>query len=185
MADLPVPPNPGETVLMDVEAVYPKNSLLGFGYNPVFGHLWLTGQRLIFRGTAFGHILAFPLSHVKGASATQRQIKTSGASVDGTPMFTGSSTVMVVNFDNGGREYFAVKDLAGWSEGIRAAQSKAPPLDYTAMPNRRPGVESSPGQLLLWFGGVVALMCVSLVCCAGLFTFLPVILTLLSGSGGK
>ena len=47
MADLPIPLNPSERVLLDSESVYPRTSLLGLGYNAIFGHLWLTNQRLV------------------------------------------------------------------------------------------------------------------------------------------
>jgi len=184
MAELPIPLSPGESVLTDAEAVYPKTSLLGFGYNAVFGRLWLTGHRLIFRGTIFEQILVFPVSRVTNAAPTERQIKTGGAKLDGFTSFMSFSTLMVVEFDNGGREYFAVKDLAGWSEAIKDAQRKAPLMEYAINPSRRPGVEAGFGQLMVWFAGAAALMCVGFVCCSGLTLALPFILALV-GSGSQ
>ncbi len=183
MPDLPVPLNSGESVWMDTEAIYPRNSLLGIGYNPVLGHLWLTNQRLVFKGTILGQTFAFPISRVTHAAPTQRQIKTSGAKPEGFAAFMNTSTLMVVEFDNGGREYFAVKDLAGWSEVILTARAKAPPLDYTSTPSRRSGVETGLGQAALWFGGAVALLCVGFACCVGLITLMPTILSSLNGGG--
>jgi len=184
MSEQPIPLSPGESVMMDSEAVYPKTSRLGFGYNAVFGHVWLTNQRIIFRGTIFGQMLIFPVSHVTHAAPTERQIKTSSVNLPGFAAFMNFSTLMVVAFDNGGREYFAVKDLAGWSEAIMRAKQEAQPMDYAAMPSARPGVEAGVGRLLLWFGGVAALICVSFVCCSGLTFAMPIILSAL-GSGNS
>lgn len=183
MTDLPVPLNPGEAVLKEAEAVYPKNSLLGLGYNPVFGHLWLTDQRLIFHGTIFGQTRIYPLSRVVNAAPTERQIKTAGVSVGGADVFTQWSTLTLVEFDNGGREYFAVKDMAGWTEGILAAKVKAPPLDYVVAPNTRPGVETTFGKILLWFGGFAVALCVTFACCSTLTLFSPAIFGLVGGGG--
>jgi hypothetical protein len=90
---------------------------------------------------------------------------------------------MRVEFDGSAREYFAVKDMAGWTEDILAARSKAPPLDYTTMPNTRPGVETTFGQIALWVGGALLLMCLGFACCTGLTMFGPAILALLGGGG--
>lgn len=185
MADLPIPLNPGETVLRESDAVYPKNSLLGLGYNAVFGRLWLTDQRLVFRGTLLGQTLVFPLSHVTSAMPTERSIKTASVSVGGADAWTQWSSLMKVEFDGHAREYFAVKDMAGWTEGILAARAKAPEMPYTTTPNTRPGVETTGGQLVLWFGGVVGLMCLGFACCAGLTTFGPMLLVLIGGGSSK
>ena len=179
MPDLPVPLNPNERVLLDSEAVYPRTSLLGLGYNAIFGHLWLTNQRVVFRGPLVGQILSHPLSHVINAEASDRQIKTSGATIEGFAAFMTTSSLMVITFDNGGREYFAIKDIAGWAAAIVRAGPEAPPLEYTSMPSRRPGVETGPKELVLWFGGVVAAMCLAGTCCAGLTFGAPFLVVLL------
>src|SRR5258706_4141729 len=109
MTDLPIPLNPNERVLLDSEGVYPRTSLLGLGYNAIFGHLWLTNQRLVFRGTLMGQILDLPLSRVTGAEASDRQIKTKGAKIEGFAAFMTTSTLMVISFDNGGPEYMVAQ----------------------------------------------------------------------------
>jgi len=184
MTDLPIPLNPGEAVLRESEAVYPKNSMLGIGYNAVFGHLWLTDQRLIFHGTILGQTRAYPLSHVTDVTPTDRQIKTAGVSVD-VASFTKWSSLLRVEFDGKAREYFAVKDMAGWTEGILAAKSKAPQLAYTTLPNTRSGVETTGGQLVLWFVGAAAGICLLFTCCVVVTLFSPSILALIGNSGGK
>jgi hypothetical protein len=183
MTDLPVAQNPGESILKEAEAVYPRSRALALGYRAVFGRLWLTDQRLIFRGAASGGVLSLPLGHVVDAAPSERTMRTAQRG-DETGAFTPVSTLMVVTFDNGGREYFAVKDLAGWTDSIQAAQSKALPLPYSDRPRRWQGVETSFGRLVLWLGGAALLMCSGLICCLTFAPLFPALLAVL-GSTGK
>jgi hypothetical protein len=186
MPALPVPINPNEYVVLDSEAVYPRTSLLGLGYNAIFGQLWLTNQRLVFRGTLMGQILDLPLSRVTGAEASDRQIKTKGAKIEGFAAFMTTSSLMVITFDSGGREYFAVKDIAGWTAAILRARPKAPPMEYVSMPSRRPGVEAGVMDLVLWFGGAVAVVCLAGMCCSALTFGAPYLYVLLQNlSSGR
>lgn len=183
MSDLPDPLNAGEAVVREAEAVYPRNSWLGLGYRPVFGRLCLTNTRLIFQGTTLEQTLVFPLCCVVSARPTSRTIRTGKASEAGLAAFTQRSTLMVIEFDDGGREYFAVKDLAGWTQGILAARTAAPPMDYVTFPNRRPGVETTFGQIVLRVSSAALAVCLGLACCSALLLVSPSLLALLNGGG--
>src|SRR3954463_15501180 len=70
MPDFPLQANPDETILRSEEhAKHVKNSLLGIGYNVVYGTLWLTSQRIVFESFPLGNITAYPLAHVASAEA--------------------------------------------------------------------------------------------------------------------
>ena len=179
MLDLSISLNPNERILISSEAVYPRTSLFSLGYNAIFGRLWLTNQRVVFRGPLEWQILDLPLSRVTSAEASERQIRTKGGEMEGFAAFMTTSTLMAIHFDNGGREYFAVKDIAGWSDAILRARPEAPPMAYVSMPSRRPGVETGPKELALLFGGAVAAMCLAGTCCAGLSVGAPFLLVAL------
>lgn len=183
----PIDHVPGEISLKETDAVYPRNRWLGLGYRPTLGKLTLTNRRLIFKAAESQDGLAFPLAHIAGAEASGRTIRTAKIEADPLGSFTATSTLMLITFDDGGREYFAVKDLAGWTDSILAARKSAPPLDYTTIPNRRPGVETSFKQVVLWLAGLSALVCSASVCCSLALTFIPALLPFVAllGGGGK
>lgn len=183
MSDLPIPLYPGETVLKETDAVYPKTTWPGLGYRLVFGRLWLTSGRLVFQGPSLDGPLVFPLSRVVDAAPGERRIRTRGISAE-ADAFTQTTTLMRVAFDDGGREYFAVKDIAGWADGIALARREAPPLAFTTLPGRRSGVETTTGQVVLWLVGGSLGLCAAGMCCVTLFLFSPAILALMN-QGGK
>lgn len=171
-----------ETVLRQDGSIALRNRFLGLGYRQVLGTLWLTNERLIFHGGTARGPLVFPLSRVSNAAVTDRQIKTDREGLNALTSFGDYSTLMRVDFDNGGREYFAVKDLAGWTEGILDARSRAPRMDYITTPNRRPAVEIGARQVMLWVLGAAGVICLGFACCSAAPVILPVVYAVL-GSG--
>jgi hypothetical protein len=60
MTTFPLPLNADETILRtDEHAAHVKNNLLGLGYNVIYGTLWLTDQRLVFRSALLASTLSY------------------------------------------------------------------------------------------------------------------------------
>ena len=172
MTTFPLPLNGDETILqMDEQAAHVKNNLLG--YNVIYGTLWLTDQRLVFRSALLANTLSYPLSRVadaarKGVSLSQRQSPYSSQSYD---------AALYVEFENGGKEYFLTEDLAAWATALLSARSSAPALPFTQVPPTRSAVEQ--GSRGLWviagiLAGIVLLFLCTVFACVGL----PVLLSL-------
>jgi hypothetical protein len=177
MADLSIQNSPGETVLRENEAVYARNKMLALGYRPVAGHLRLTSSHLIFLDSASGETRSYPLCHIIHAGPSDYHTRTAAGSGDA---FTQTSTLMRISFSDGGREYFAVKDIAGWTEAINTARGMAPIIAYTDLPNRRSGVETTSGQIIAMVAAGLVGLCILMTCCATLILFSPVIIAMLN-----
>src|SRR5690242_18511220 len=103
MPTFPLPMNPDETILRsEAKAIRVKNSLLGIGYNVVYGTLWLTTQRIVFQSFVLNSITAYPLSHISSAEALDVTIS------ERTSHYSSNSfnSALRLGFDNGGKEYF-------------------------------------------------------------------------------
>lgn len=139
---------PGETVLREKDqVVHFANSPLGFGYNTIFGHLTLTNQRIVFKRLFSGKVTAYPLKHITGASVVQKN----AAVRDFRYAFQYSHQVLLVEFDNGGREYFLIKDEPEtWAQAILSARGDAPSLPYVQIPPTKSGMD---GNAFLWIAG--------------------------------
>jgi len=172
MTTFPLPLNGDETILQtDEQAAHVKNNLLG--YNVIYGTLWLTDQRLVFRSALLANTLSYPLSRVANAarkevSLSQRQSPYSSQSYD---------AALYVEFENGGKEYFLTEDLSAWATALLRARSAAPALPFTQVPPTRSAVEQ--GSRGLWviagmLAGIVLLFLCTVFACVGL----PVILSL-------
>jgi len=172
MTTFPLPLNGDETILQtDEQAAHLKNNLLG--YNVVYGTLWLTDQRLVFRSALLANTLSYPLSRVadaarKEVSLSQRQSPYSSQSYD---------AALYVEFENGGKEYFLTEDLSAWATALLSARSAAPALPFTQVPPTRSAVEQ--GSRGLWviagiLAGIVLLFLCTVFACVGL----PVLLSL-------
>src|SRR5215213_1795179 len=126
MTTFPLPLNGDETILQtDEQAAHVKNNLLG--YNVIYGTLWLTDQRLVFRSALLANTLSYPLSRVadaarKEVSLSQRQSPYSSQSDD---------AALYVEFENGGKECFLTEDLSAWATALLSARSAAPALPFT------------------------------------------------------
>jgi len=172
MTNFPLPLNPNETVLKtDEHAAHVRNNALG--YNVIYGTLWLTDQRLLFRSALLGSTLSYPLSRVASAarrevSISQRQSRYSSQSYD---------AALYVEFDNGGKEYFLADDLSDWAAALASAKSAAPNLPFTQMPPSRSAVEQ--GSRGLWvIGGIMAGIVLLFLCTAVVCFGLPLLLAL-------
>jgi hypothetical protein len=166
----PLPLNASETILKtDEHASHVKNNPLGLGYNVVFGALWLTDQRLVFRSAVLGSTLSYPLSRVASAARKevriwQKQSQYSSGSFD---------AALSIEFDNGGREYFITPagDLSAWAAAILSAKSAAPDLPFTQVPPARSAVEQGSRGLWVIIGimaGIVLLFLCTVFACVGL-----------------
>ena len=176
MTNFPLPVNANETILKtDEHAAHVKNNALGLGYNVIYGTLWLTDQRILFRSAVLGNTLSYPLSRVANAarrdvSISQRQSQYSSQSYD---------AALYIEFDNGGREYFLLPtgDLSDWAAEISRLKSTAPNLPFTQLPPARSAVEQ--GNRGLWvivgiMAGIVLLFLCTALACIGL----PLLLSL-------
>src|SRR5215207_4689098 len=163
MTTFPLPLNAEETILKtDDQAAHVKSGMLG--YNVIYGTLWLTDQRLVFRSALLASTLSYPLSRVASAvrqevSLSQRQSPYSAQRYD---------AALYVEFEGGGKEYFLTDDLSAWAEAILSARSAAPDLPFTQIPPARSAVDQ--GSRGLWvivaiIAGIVLLfLCTVLVC---------------------
>lgn len=176
MTTFPLPLNADETILKtDEHAAHVKNSPLGLGYNVIYGTLWLTDQRLVFRSAMLASTLSYPLSRVANAarkevSLSQKQSQYSSQSYD---------AALYVEFDNGGKEYFLTPadDLSAWADAILSAKSAAPDLPFTQAPPARSAVEQGSRGLWVIVGimaGIVLLFLCTVFACVGL----PILLAL-------
>ena len=174
MTTFPLPLNANETILKtDEHAAHVKNNSLGLGYNVIYGTLWLTDQRLVFRSAVLASTLSYPLSRVASAARTtvslsQRQSGYSSQSYD---------AALYVEFDNGGQEYFLTEDLSAWAEAILSARSTAPDLAFTQAPPTRSAVEQGSRGLWVIVGimaGIVLLFLCTVFVCVGLPALLAV-----------
>ena len=172
MTTFPLPLNANETILKtDEHAAHVKNNALG--YNVIYGTLWLTDQRLVFRSAVLASTLSYPLRRVSSAarkevSISQRQTQYSARSYD---------AALYVEFDNGGKEYFLTDDLLAWAEAILNARSAAPDLPFTQMPPTRSAVEQGSRGLWITIGilaGIVLLFLCTVFVCVGLPILLSV-----------
>src|SRR5215211_3246349 len=67
MTTFPLPLNAEETILKtDDQAAHVKSGMLG--YNVIYGTLWLTDQRLVFRSALLATTLSYPLRRLAGAA---------------------------------------------------------------------------------------------------------------------
>jgi hypothetical protein len=166
MPTFPLSVNAGETILKtDEHASHVQNNLLG--YNLVFGALWLTDQRLVFRSAILANTLSYPLSRV--ASATRKEVRIwqkqsqySSGSFD---------AALYVEFDDGGREYFLTDDLSAWAAAILSARSGAPDLPFTQVPPARSALEQGSRGVWVIIGilvGIVLLFLCTVFACVGL-----------------
>lgn len=166
MTTFPLPLNPDETILKtDEHAAHVKNSMLG--YNVIYGTLWLTDQRLVFRSALLASTLSYPLSRVadaarKEVSLSQRQSGYSSQKYD---------AALYVEFDSGGKEYFLADDLSAWAAEILSAKAAAPDLPFTQVPPTRSAVEQGSRGLWVIVGimaGIVLLFLCMVFACVGL-----------------
>jgi len=164
----PLPLNAKETILKtDEHAAHVKNSPLGLGYNVIYGTLWLTDQRLVFRSALLASTLSYPLSRVadaarKDVSLSQRQSGYSSQKYD---------AALYVEFENGGKEYFLADDLSAWADAILSAKIAAPDLPFTQVPPTRSAVEQGSRGLWVIVGimaGIVLLFLCTVFACVGL-----------------
>ena len=176
MTNFPLPLNANETILKtDEHAAHVKNNALGLGYNVIYGTLWLTDQRILFRSAVLGSTLSYPLSRVANAarrqvSISQRQSQYAAQSYD---------AALYIEFDNGGREYFLLPadELSDWAAEISRLKSTAPNLPFTQLPPARSAVEQGSRGLWVIVGimaGIVLLFLCTALACIGL----PLLLSL-------
>jgi len=173
MTTFPLPLNANETILKtDEHAAHVKNNALGLGYNVIYGTLWLTDQRILFRSAVLGNMLSYPLSRV--ANAARRQV-----SISQRQSQQSYDAALYVEFDNGGREYFLLPtgELSDWAAEISRLKSTAPNLPFTQLPPARSAVEQ--GNRGLWvivgiMAGIVLLFLCTAMACIGL----PMLLSL-------
>ena len=171
MSTFPLPLNANETILKtDEHAAHVKNNMLG--YNVIYGALWLTDQRLLFRSAMLASTLSYPLSRVANAarkevSISQKQSQYSFRSFD---------AALYVEFDNGGKEYFLTDDLSAWAAAILSAKAAAPELLFSQLPPTRSAVEQ--GSRGLWIIiGIMAGIILLFLCTAFVCVGLPVLLS--------
>ena len=174
MTTFPLPLNANETTLKtDEHAAHVKNNPLGLGYNVIYGTLWLTDQRLVFRSALLASTLSYPLSRVASAARTkvslaQKQSQYSSQSYD---------AALYVEFEDGGKEYFLTDDLSAWADAILSARSSAPDLPFTQTPPTRSAVEQ--GSRGLWvIVGILAGIVLLFLCTAFICIGLPALLAL-------
>jgi len=168
MTTFPLALNVDETVLKtDEHAAHVKNNPLGLGYNVIYGTLWLTDQRLVFRSALLASTLSYPLSRV--ASATRKEVsfsqRQSGYSAQTY------EAALYVEFDNGGKEYFITNELSAWAAEILNARSTTPDLPFTQVPPTRSAVEQGSRGLWVIVGimaGIVLLYLCTVFACVAL-----------------
>ena len=146
-----------------------KNTPLGLGYNVIYGTLWLTDQRLVFRSALLASTLSYPLSRVadaarKEVSLSQKQSQYSSQKYD---------AALDVEFEDGGKEYFLTPagHLSAWADAILTARSAAPDLPFTQVPPTRSAVEQGsrgPWVIVGIMAGIVLLFLCTLFACVGL-----------------
>lgn len=171
MPDFPLQTNPDETVFRSEEhAKHVKNSLLGIGYNVVYGTLWLTSQRFVFHSFPLGNITAYPLSHIASAEAVEVNITERLTRYS----FNTFNSTLRLGFDNNGKEYFIPADSAAWAAAILEARAASPSLPYSQTPPTISAVEQ--GNRGCWvIAGIFAAIVLCFVCSAAgflAFTFL-------------
>ncbi|MBI3150550.1 MAG: hypothetical protein HYZ21_00305 [Chloroflexi bacterium] len=168
MTNFPLPLNQDESILKtDSSAAHVRNAALGMGYNVIYGMLWLTDQRLVFRSAILGNTLSYPLSRV--AKAERVEVSLSRRQTQFSSQFYDAA--LRVEFDNVGREYFLTNEIADWAAAISNAKATAPNLPFTQMPPTTSAVEQGARGLWVILGimaGIVLLFCCSVVACFGL-----------------
>jgi hypothetical protein len=175
MPDFPLQMNPDETILRSEEkAIRVKNSPLGFGYNVVYGTLWLTNQRIVFQSFLLGNITAYPLSHITSAEVPAVEITERITRYS----FNTFSSALRLGFDNGGKEYFIPADLRGWAAAILEARITSPTLPYTQTPPVNSSVEQ--GSRGCWvIAGIFAAIVLCFMCSVTASIGLPLFLSVL------
>ena len=165
MTTFPLALNPNETILKtDEHAAQVRNNALGLGYNVIYGALWITNQRLVFRSAVLGSTLSYPLRRI--ASAARREVSISHRQSQYSSQ--AYEAALYVEFENGGREYFLTDDLSAWADAISSARSAAPDLPFTQMPPTRSAVEQGSRGVWVIAGIMVAIvllfLCTALIC---------------------
>jgi hypothetical protein len=137
--DLPFLMITGELLQRQSPAVQLRSTADGKGYDRIAGTLYLTNARLWFEpaqitGDAMRQALeqkgalkatSIPLLFV--VKATLRNVK--------------RKPVLRLEYDNSGREYFAVPDVTIWRDGILAAAPNAPDLPFNREPTYQHGLD--------------------------------------------
>ena len=174
MTNFPLPLYPNETILKtDEHAAHVKNNVLG--YNVIYGTLWLTDQRLLFRSVLLGSTLSYPLRRI--ASAARKEVSISQKQTRYS--FQDYDAALYVEFDNSGKEYFLADDLSDWAAAIMSAKSTAPDLPFTQMPPSRSAVEEG-GRGLLVLGGIMVGIVLLFFCTLAMCFGLPLLLSIFS-----
>jgi hypothetical protein len=175
MVQFPVPLNSGESIQRSEEdCVYVKNSALGVGYSLVFGTLWLTNQRIVYRSKFLGSQTIYPLSHLTTAGNTNASVSEKKVSTPFYNRYHTYDSALELNFDNNGTDYFIPQDIDGWSAAILEAKRGAPELAYVQAPPQRPSIGQSNRTVWTIFGifaAIVLLFICGVGSCIG-FTFL-------------
>ena len=155
---LPSPLNSGEQILREGSGTHLRTTPTGLGYNPVIGYCWLTNQRIIMKPQQamragpvkfrFGPV-SFPISRITNAEIIPMKVQWSNRSV------------LRLEFDNGGKEYFDFHDDASqWHQLLLQAKPSAPTQNYETVPAVKSGVEGAVGRsykmLLMLIGGIAA-----------------------------
>lgn len=118
---LPTTALDGEQVLLQSRCRYMRTTPSNWGYNSITGDLTLTNQRLVFKpnvgvhgrqqgqlGVAGAPVVWFPIRRV--IECSEQPMK----------MQSGRPNVLKLQFDNGGREYFALHATSSISPGMWA-----------------------------------------------------------------
>ncbi len=180
MPNFPLPLNPDETILRsEGKALCVKNSLLGIGYNVVYGTLWLTNQRIIFHSSALGSITAYPLSHISTAEALEVTIRQRTGRYSSNTF----NSALRLGFDNGGKEYLIPDNIPEWAAAILEARITSPTLAYSQTPPTTSAVEQG-GRGCWIMAGIFAGIALLFVCTTSACILLPFLLTMFGGNGG-
>lgn len=170
MTQFPLPLNTNETILKtDEDTAHVRNNVLGIGYNVIYGRLWLTDQRIVFKSALLGSTLSYPLSRVAKAERVEVNISHRQSQYS----FRNYDAALYIEFDNGGKEYFLTpaNDILDWAAAISNAKSTAPNLPFSQTPPSRSAVEQGSRGLGVIVGimvGIGLLFICTVLACVGL-----------------
>lgn len=174
----PVELHDDERTLREGRARHPRSTVARIGFNPVNGYLWLTNQRVIFqmwrhanpRITRVGpNVVVYPLGRVIDTSVVTVRVDIAGY------------TLVRLDFDDGGREYFEFTDdpaaPLAWQRAIDLARAGAPALAYETAPAQHASIEGAGGRTWRFLGllvlGIIGACLVTCLVLALIGEFLP------------
>jgi len=194
---------PGEKILLtDEKAAFVWNDAYGFGYGVLSGTLWLTSQRVVFqRSPRLNDRIeirfdspsrhegwsAFPLQRVQRAYEFETKIlKQDNPRRKGQVVgdWIQANSVLALEFENGGQEFFIVQEISVWVDEIMTAIPGAPPLPYSEVPAKRHALTHGERAWWIWVAIWGLFVAVLLGCLLGYFFIFPILSGLFRLMGG-